>query len=365
MKKAKFISIILVFCILIGGASLWLFIKPDNEISDWERRKLQQFPEITVERVMDGKFMKEFVSYMTDQFPLRNEFRRLKANVLFKIYNQKDNGGIYIQDGSASKIDANINQSSIDHFVGRMDKIYNSYLKDSDCKVYFTAVPDKNYFLAEEGGYPHMNYDELYRVLGERLSYMTNIDIRELLEAEDYYTTDTHWKQEKIVDVANEIRTQMGMTPVTDYEEKTVGDFYGVYYGQSALPLDPDTIGYLTNEEIENCTVYNFEKDTTTEVYDLPKYEEALDSYDIFLSGAVSLLEIDNPKGDKDKELVIFRDSFGSSIAPLLLSGYSKITVVDIRYIATDMVSQFVDFDNQDVLVLYSTMMINSSLTLK
>ena len=364
MKKAKFISIILVFCILIGGASVWLFAKEDSEISEWERRKLQQFPEITFERVMDGKFMKEFVTYMTDQFPLRDEFRRLKANVLFKIYNQKDNGGIYIQDGSASKIDASINQNSVDHFIGRIDNIYNSYLKDTDCKVYFTAVPDKNYFLAEKGGYPAMDYDELYRVLGEKLSYMTQINIKELLEADDYYTTDTHWKQEKIVDVANEIRQQMGMKPVTDYEEKVLGDFYGVYYGQSALPLDPDTIGYLTNDEIEGCTVHNFEKDSEGKVYDLEKYE-GLDPYDIYLSGAVSLLEITNPKGDKDKELVIFRDSFGSSLSPLLLSGYSKITLVDIRYIASDMVSQFVDFDNQDVLVLYSTMMINSSLTLK
>lgn len=313
---------------------------------------------------MDGKFMKEFVTYMTDQFPLRDEFRRLKANVLFKIYNQKDNGGIYIQDGSASKIDASINQNSVDHFIGRIDNIYNSYLKDTDCKVYFTAVPDKNYFLAEKGGYPAMDYDELYRVLGEKLSYMTQINIKELLEADDYYTTDTHWKQEKIVDVANEIRQQMGMKPVTDYEEKVLGDFYGVYYGQSALPLDPDTIGYLTNDEIEGCTVYNFEKNSEGKVYDLEKYE-GLDPYDIYLSGAVSLLEITNPKGDKDKELVIFRDSFGSSLSPLLLSGYSKITLVDIRYIASDMVSQFVDFDNQDVLVLYSTMMINSSLTLK
>ena len=364
MKKAKFISIILVFCILIGGASLWLFAKEDGEISEWERRKLQQFPEITFERVMDGKFMKEFVTYMTDQFPLRDEFRRLKANVLFKVYNQKDNGGIYIQDGSASKIDAVINQNSVNHFIGRIDNIYNSYLKDTDCKVYYSVIPDKNYFLAEKGGYPAMDYDELYRVLGEKLSYMTEIEIKDLLEAEDYYTTDTHWKQEKIVDVANEIRQQMGMKPVTDYTEKTMGDFYGVYYGQSALPLDPDTIGYLTNGEIENCTVYNFEKNTEGKVYSLEKYE-GLDPYDIYLSGAVSLLEITNPKGDKDKELVIFRDSFGSSLSPLLLSGYSKITLVDIRYIASDMVSQFVDFDNQDVLVIYSTMMINSSLTLK
>lgn len=364
MKKAKLISIILVFCILIGGASLWLIIKDDSEISAWERRKLQQFPEISVERVMDGKFMKEFVSYLTDQFPLRDEFRRLKANVLFKFYQQKDNGGIYIQDGSASKIDAKINSGSVDHFLGRMDRIYNSYLKDSDCKVYYTIVPDKNYFLAQKGGYPALDYAELYRVVGEKMSAMNEIDIKDLLTAEDYYTTDTHWKQESIVDVANEIRQQMGLAPVTDYEEKTVGDFYGVYYGQSALPLDPDTLKYLTNETIEGCTVKNFEKNTETSVYDMEKYE-GLDPYDIFLSGPVSVLEINNPKGDKDRELVIFRDSFGSSIAPLLIEGYSKVTLVDIRYVATDMVSQFVDFDNQDVLILYSTMMVNSSLTLK
>lgn len=364
MKKAKFISVVLVFCILIGGASLWLFIKPDNEISEWERRKLQQSPEIKLENIMNGSFMKDFVSYMTDQFPLRNELRRLKANVLFKIYNQKDNGGIYIQDGYASKIDSNINSGSLKYFIGRMDKIYNSYLKDTECKVYFTAIPDKNYFLAEKGGYPHMDYDELYRVLGEELGYMTHIDIRDLLSIEDYYTTDTHWRQENIVDVANKIRQQMGLESVTDYEKKTVGDFYGVYYGQSALPLDPDTISYLTNKTIESCVVKNFEKNTETAVYNMKDYEN-LDPYDIFLSGPVSLLEINNYASSQSKELVIFRDSFGSSLAPLLIEGYSKITLIDIRYISTDMISQFIEFDSQDVLIAYSTMMINSSTTLK
>ena len=308
MKKAKFISIILVFCILIGGASVWLFAKEDIETSEWERRKLQQFPEITFERVMDGKFMKDFVSYMTDQFPLRNEFRRLKANVLFKVYQQKDNGGVYIQDGYASKIDAKINPESVDHFIGRMDNLYNSYIKDTDCKVYFSAIPDKNYFLAEKGGYPAMNYDELYRVLGDRLSYMTNIDIRDLLEISDYYTTDTHWKQECIVDVANHIREQRGMEAVNDYESKSAGDFYGVYYGQSALNLDPDEIIYLENEEIRSAEAYIYETDKTVPIYNLEKLE-AMDHYDIFLSGAVSLIKITNPIGDEGKKLVVFRDS--------------------------------------------------------
>lgn len=364
MKKAKFISIILIFCILIGGASLWLFIKPDNEISDWERRKLQQFPEITFERVMDGKFMKEFVSYMTDQFPLRNEFRRLKANILFNLYQQKDNGGVYIQDGYASKIDAKINSESVDHFVGRMDNLYNSYIKDTNCKVYFSAIPDKNYFLAEKGGYPAMDYEELYRVLGDKLSYMTNIDIRDLLEISDYYTTDTHWKQECIVDVANYIREQIGMEAVSDYESKSAGDFFGVYYGQSALNLEPDEIIYLENEEIRSAEAYIYETDKTVPIYNLEKLE-ALDHYDIFLSGAISLIKITNPMGDENKRLVVFRDSFSSSLTPLLMSGYSEIILIDTRYINPAMMSRYVEFTNQDVLFLYSTLVINSSSTIK
>lgn len=364
MKKAKFISIILVFCILIGGASLWLFAKEDTELSEWERRKLQQFPEITFERVMDGKFMKDFVSYMTDQFPLRNEFRRLKANVLFKVYQQKDNGGVYIQDGYASKIDAKINPESVDHFIGRMDNLYNSYINDTDCKVYFSAIPDKNYFLAEKGGYPAMNYDELYRVLGDRLSYMTNIDIRDLLEISDYYTTDTHWKQECIVDVANYIREQIGMEAVNDYESKSAGDFYGVYYGQSALNLDPDEIIYLENEEIRSAEAYIYETDKTVPIYNLEKLE-AMDHYDIFLSGAISLIKITNPMGDESKKLVVFRDSFSSSLTPLLMSGYSEIILIDTRYINPVMMSRYVEFTNQDVLFLYSTLVINSSSTIK
>lgn len=364
MKKAKFISIILVFCILIGGASLWLFAKEDTELSEWERRKLQQFPEITFERVMDGKFMKDFVSYMTDQFPLRNEFRRLKANVLFKVYQQKDNGGVYIQDGYASKIDSKINPESVDHFIGRMDNLYNSYIKDSDCKVYFSAIPDKNYFLAEKGGYPAMNYDELYRVLGDRLSYMTNIDIRDLLEISDYYTTDTHWKQECIVDVANHIREQIGMEAVNDYESKSAGDFYGVYYGQSALNLDPDEIIYLENEEIRSAEAYIYETDKTVPIYNLEKLE-AMDHYDIFLSGAISLIKITNPMGDEGKKLVVFRDSFSSSLTPLLMSGYSEIILIDTRYINPVMMSRYVEFTNQDVLFLYSTLVINSSSQIK
>ena len=89
------------------------------------------------------------------------------------------------------------------------------------------------------------------------------------------------------------------------------------------------------------------------------------DPYEIFLSGAISLLSIHNPRAETKRELVLFRDSFGSSIAPLLVDGYSKVTLIDIRYIDSSYAETMVDFENADVLFLYSTSVLNHSETLK
>ena len=61
----------------------------------------------------------------------------------------------------------------------------------------------------------------------------------------------------------------------------------------------------------------------------------------------------------------MFRDSFGSSLAPLLVDGYAKITLVDIRYISPALLDRFIAFDDQDVLFLYSVSILNSSETIK
>ena len=66
-----------------------------------------------------------------------------------------------------------------------------------------------------------------------------------------------------------------------------------------------------------------------------------------------------------DRELVIFRDSFASSLAPLLLEGYSRVTLVDIRYLSPAQLGRYLTFTDQDVLFLYSTGVLNNSSTLK
>ena len=89
------------------------------------------------------------------------------------------------------------------------------------------------------------------------------------------------------------------------------------------------------------------------------------EEYDFFLGGAQTIVTVENPSANNDKELVVFRDSFGSSIAPLLSCGYKKVTLVDIRYIVPDLLANFVDFSDSDVLFLYSANILNNGRILK
>ena len=73
---------------------------------------------------------------------------------------------------------------------------------------------------------------------------------------------------------------------------------------------------------------YNYEKNEATTIYNFDKMN-SLDKYDIYLSGAVSLISIENTENKTGRELVVFRDSFASSFVPLLVEGYDKITLID------------------------------------
>ena len=133
---------------------------------------------------------------------------------------------------------------------------------------------------------------------------------------------------------------------------------------QSDIDIEPDTLVYLDNSQLSECRVCDAETSSYSDVYNMD-LASGDDPYAIFLSGAKSLLTIENPNASTDKELIIFRDSFACSLAPLLAEGYSKITLVDIRYLMPELLGRFIDFHGQDILFLYSTLVINNSATIK
>ncbi len=344
---------------MLGVFSLLVYFAPKDEYSLWERRYLAKFPTLSVESVMNASFMNNFEGYATDNFSLRNSFRRVRALFDKYVFLKSDTNDLYVENGYISKMEYPLKGDSIENAISKFESICEKYLSEEN-SVYFSVIPDKNYFMAGEG-HLSLDYEAFVTQMTESFEAAEYIDIFDLLTLSDYYKTDTHWKQESIVDVAKRLCEKMGAEITVSFTENTLDrDFYGVYYGQSALPVSPDEIKYLTNDVINGCTVYNYEHSKESDIYDMEK-AEGNDPYEMFLSGPISLMEINNPAAKEEKELVIFRDSFGSAIAPLMVEGYSKITLVDIRYINPAYVGMMVDFADADVLFLYSTLVLNNS----
>lgn len=350
-------------------AAVWLVLAltawfcPKSDISLAERRQLEQMPEFTAENLLDGRFMSRFELFTQDQFPLREQFRQMKALFSYRVLHRGDNNGIYLVDGFAAKLEYPLKESSVEGAIRKFQKLYDRYLTESS-KILFSVVPDKGFYLARQNGYPAMDYDRLFEMVQE-IPWAEYADITDCLDADCYYATDTHWRQERILPVAEKLGTALGADVVDKYSLTALDrPFYGVYYGQAALPMEPESMYLLESETLAGCTVTNYETGDTRPVYDLSKLESR-DLYDVFLSGAVSILTIENPAAPEGRELILFRDSFGSSLAPLLVPGYSKITLVDTRYIPADLLGNYLDFHGQDVLFLYSPMVLNQSTMLK
>lgn len=370
--KVKNILVCVIMAAIVFGFCGLFLLMPKAEFLDSERREPSKFPELTLESIMkDGldygdSFMKKFDdNYTPDNFPFRETFRKIKSWVGANIFLHKDKDGVFVVDGIAAEMQEKIDENSIAHAANRLTFIYEKYLKDKGITPYISIIPDKGYFLAGQNGYLSMDYEKFIEQVLSSVDFAEYIDITGALDADDFYASDTHWRQEKIVAVAKLLIDSMGGNHDSNYVMQTLDvPFYGVYAGRAPQPLSAETMYYLTNDNMANVTVFDYETNKPGALYDMDR-AHGPDAYDMFLGGEKSKVVIENPNAKTDKELVIFRDSYGRSIIPLMVDDYAKITVIDIRYQIPQFLLMGVDFENADVLFLYSTLVLNASSEMK
>ena len=260
----------------------------------------------------------------------------------------------YLYDGYIVKNESELNPLMADYATKLFNRVYDEHLANSG-EVYFALIPDKHRVV---GGLN--DYDEFLSYTESKMSFAKTIQIADLLTLSDYYRTDPHWRQDCIVDVASRLCESMGVTMQAGFEEQSMDEpFLGTYTKQSELITDADKMVYLTNDSVNNARVMGAHK-----MYDEGKYYGD-DPYDLFLSGNQSVVTITNDDAENDKRLIVFRDSFASCIAPLLSTAYSEVVLVDLRYIMSESLTDYVQFEDADVLFLYSTLLLNNSMSMK
>ncbi|MFA5629287.1 MAG: hypothetical protein WC958_03425 [Dehalococcoidales bacterium] len=362
------LNIIMIGCfVLITFGFMFVNVfKPNADFSFAERRKLLSAPQFSGTTLLNGKYFDDYEKYFLDQFIFRDNFRGFTAFTKLFLLNQQDYNDIYAVDGNICKIEYPLSEKAILNAAQKLNQVYDLYLQGLN--VNYAVIPDKNYFMGPSYGAPTMDYGKLLDILQSDIRNIQYIDLFSGLSINDYYKTDIHWSQDKIIGVADILMAGIGNSILPSdfgYTIKELAPFYGSLHGQAALNLPAETLFYLTNAMLEEAVVFDYETMKKSSIYVTDLFE-GIDPYDVFLSGAKALLTIENPNATTDKELILFRDSFGSSIAPLLACGYSKITLVDLRYITTDLLGNYIDFSAaDDVLFLYSTQILNNSFMLR
>ena len=347
-----------VFILIIGVLFIMNIVIPAPEILEAERRIPAKFPELNLSTISSGSFMTRFEDYAADRFVFRDFFRGVHSFMVFDIYMQRDMSGLYrsrnIGLGEFRPTDADAFRQS----AQRVRNAAQSF-DGLDMNIYYSLIPDKSIYA--ENYMPGFNLDIAESILNDVLGDYTYIQIAQMLAASDFYRTDLHWDQTKIENIVNHLLSSMRAdTGSGDYSVSTAGGFFGLYAGQIALPVAADILSYADIPGLKvsylNERTLEFEPGP---VYDFDRFT-GVDPYDTFLRGPQPLIIIENDAAP-ERELYLFRDSFGSSLAPLLSNSYSKITLIDLRYINLMLLDMFIDFiPESDVLFIYGSQIFNN-----
>ena len=360
--KNKIVTI--SFLTVIFGLFFANLFSPDLELSYSERRRLAQLPVPSLKNVLNAEYMDAFDKYTTDQFVGRESFRGIKTFVDRNIMLKRDTNGLFQAQGGIFSIEYPLYDDKVENMCTKLNALYDRYL--TGMHVYYSIVPDKNYYLPDNGSYLLMDYQKMEAIMEQGMPETAQyISLFDVLKLENYYQSDGHWRQETLKPAVDRLNKAMNIPKTFElegYELSSYTPFYGAYYGQLAGMAKPDTLIWLESQITRDAKVTSLGHPGRD---DLPVYYEdglgGMDSYDIYLYGAQPLIDLDNPHNTSGRELILFRDSFGSSLAPLLLEGYSRITLVDLRYITQELLENYIDFEDQDILCMFSTSIINNS----
>lgn len=352
-----------IFMVLLLGLAGKEALSHQKTYSPVEKRELQTRPEISITKVLDGRFQKKYESYLRDQFPGRDHWVSFQTDMeLFMGKNEIHNVYIgknhYLLEHYTEK---EFDPQQISKNLQALEKFVGKAKQNAD--VHVMMVPTKSWVLREKlpAFAPHYKeqkfYDALQQKLGKEdvlISVETVLDAHK--EEEIYYRTDHHW-------------TTLGAWYAYEQYTKAVGgdlqraqgkkkfrciskDFYGTTYAKINYARQADKIEiYEPADKLR--VVYNMGEKKTKTLYDV-SFLKTADQYSVFTGGNQAVLEITG--GIKNgKTLLLIKDSFANSILPFLAEDYEKLVVVDLRQLNVSGDRLLEMFSPTDILILYNS----------
>ena len=352
-----------IFMVLLLGLAGKEALSHQRTYSPVEKRELQTRPEISITKVLGGRFQKKYESYLRDQFPGRDHWVSFQTDMeLFMGKNEIHNVYIgknhYLLEHYTEK---EFDPQQISKNLQALEKFVGKAKQNAD--VHVMMVPTKSWVLREKlpAFAPHYKEQKFDDALQQKLEKEdVLISVEPVLDAhkeeEIYYRTDHHW-------------TTLGAWYAYEQYTKAVGgdlqraqgkkkfrciskDFYGTTYAKINYARQADKIEiYEPADKLR--VVYNMGEKKTKTLYDV-SFLKTADQYSVFTGGNQAVLEITG--GIKNgKTLLLIKDSFANSILPFLAEDYEKLVVVDLRQLNVSGDRLLEMFSPTDILILYNS----------
>lgn len=356
MSKAYSWFLTALFCAFLGAFALWGVFSPDRDFSPDENRVLAQRPALTLYTLRTGKFMSDYETYVTDQFPLRDGWIAGKAWAE-RLSGKKENNGVYFGGLDEDILIPRFTAPDEKRLTDNINYV-NQFIENTPVPVTFGLIPTAATVWAERvpGGAP--NYDQ--RLVIDRAARVIpgTVDLYPVLREQAryaiYYRTDHHWTSLGAYWGYVGLSEALGYDPAPLGEKTTVtAGFNGTSYSSSGVRwAEPDEIDVYVPDEGITVTSYTGDKAEKRQLYDYAKLDQK-DKYAFFLGGQQPLCVIKTSHPDKPR-LLIVRDSYTDSLAPFLTQDFSQLHLVDLRYYKGSLQEYIREQGIDRVLVLYS-----------
>lgn len=379
MKKFKFKMtphklMIGLFAVVLCGTSLMTVILPKKKTSENENRSLATFPSVVNTKKLesaknpadvwnsvkwkyinnrDGKaFKDDFETYLCDHLAGREVWVKASNNIQ-RLSGRLEINGVYTVDDQMVQTFRSYDADSVNASIDAMNKFAERF---PDKEMFFMLAPTAQEFFTSRipshvGLMSQKAFiDDCYK----KTDNISTIDCRSFLAGNSseylYYRTDHHWTSLGAFCAYQSASKLLGYTAYgfgSFNIETASNDFRGTLYSKTLDDrITPDIIDYYILAEGEPNVKLTSINGAEVKKYDslyVRDYLEVKDKYSSFTGSNVPLVTIETDV-DTDKTLLIIKDSYAHSLVPFLSKHYSKITMVDMRYINTDL-NRFIDLD--------------------
>ena len=356
MAKKRDILLTVLFCGFIGAMAVLIAFLPKQEVSVNEKRTLAKFPEFSVQKLFNGKWEKDFETYISDHFPARNFFASTDSYYMLYSGRNGSNGVYKGKDGYIINTPVKCDEEKLNVNITAI----NNFVKNTGIETKLIVVPSTGYIMSEELPKVHTEYNdgEIIDDIKNRAENVEFIDIRDTLtenkDKQIYYKTDHHWTSYGAYLAYKKWAGSENIEVRSDYDIESTDGFFGTTYSKSAL-------WYEKSDSIEtweypiNVTVTindGFEDEVCDDMF-FKEHLEELDKYPVFLDGNHNFERIVNNDNDDGKKVLVIKDSYAHCFVPFMAENCSQIDMVDLRYYLNN-VSALTEHNSYDeVLILY------------